>query len=233
MDKRTFLIVDSKATSIFYTASLLRKLRYIVRTASSGEDALDIISRSAPTCVITDIVLPKMSGLELLKRIKGNAGLRFIPVIINTAEASPAVRDACLKTGCAGYFLKPAPPEELYQSIQAASEATPRKNIRITTKLRARIGTRTEEVTSISIGGLYIRTGAPSPVNAPLALTLLIGSREIKANAVVLYSSEKAGGMHPFPGMGVKFTEIGKEDVQSVSEYIRAELMKDLGEQKA
>ena len=67
MEQRTFLIVDSKATSIFYTASLLRKLRYIVRTAPSGEDALELIARSAPTCVITETALPKMSGLDLLE----------------------------------------------------------------------------------------------------------------------------------------------------------------------
>ena len=230
MDQRTFLIVDSKATSIFYMASLLRKLRYLVRTVSTGEDALEQITRAAPTCVITDTALPKMSGLELLERIKGNAGLRFIPVIVNTADPSSALKESCMKAGCAGYFQKPVPPEALYQAIQAASEATPRKNIRITTQLKAQLGARTEDVTSISIGGLYIRTFAPAPVDRSLPLTLLLGSREIKATAVVLYSSDKAGGRHPFPGMGVKFTEIAPADVQSISEFIRKELMRDLGE---
>ena len=233
MEQRTFLIVDSKATSIFYTASLLRKLRYIVRTAPSGEDALELIARSAPTCVITETALPKMSGLDLLERIKGNAGLRFIPVIVSTADGSETLRDACMKAGCAAYFFKPLDPEALYHAIQAASESTPRKNIRITASLKCRVGARTEDVTSISVGGLYIRCVSPEPVHAPLAVTLLLGGREIAAKAVVLYSSEKAGGIHPFPGMGVKFTEIGAADVQNISEFIRAELMKDLGDRKA
>ncbi len=228
MQLRTFLLVDSKATSIFYTASLLRKLRYIVRTASSGEDALDLIARSAPNCVITETTLPKMSGLELLERIKKNASLRFIPVIINTADPSPSVREACLAAGCAGYFVKPADPDALYRAIQAASEATPRRNIRINTSLTVRIGTRTDEATSISVGGLYIRSATPEPVDTRLALTLLLGGSEIRATAVVLYSSDKAGGQHPFPGMGVKFTEIGSDDVRSIGEFIRAEIMKGL-----
>jgi CheY-like chemotaxis protein len=59
-EKRTILIVDSSASSIFYMASLLRELRYAVTSISSGEDALDIIARSAPTAVITDTVLPKI-----------------------------------------------------------------------------------------------------------------------------------------------------------------------------
>jgi CheY-like chemotaxis protein len=233
MVQRTFLIVDSKATSIFYTASLLRKLRYIVRTVPSGEDALELIARSAPTCVITETALPKMSGLDLLERIKGNASLRFIPVIVSTSDESEMLRDACTKAGCAAYFVKPLDPEALYQAIQAASEATPRKNIRITASLKCRVGTRNEDVTSISVGGLYIRSIAPEPVHAPLAITLLLDSREIAAKAVVLYSSDKVGGIHPFPGMGVKFTDIGAVDVQTIGEFIRAELMKDLGDRKA
>ena len=236
MEQRTFLIVDSKATSVFYTASLLRKLRYIVRSVGSGEDALEMVAQSAPTCVITDTVLPRMSGLDLLKRMKGNAGLRFIPVIVSSADDSAAMRDACREAGCAGYFVKPIVPEALYQAIQAASEATPRKNIRITTALKARIATgpagrtRTEDVTSLSVGGLYVRTTSPEPVKASVSITLLLGNSEIAATAVVLYSSEKEGGMHAFPGMGMKFTDIGASDVQCIREFIRSELMKDLGD---
>ncbi len=239
MEQRTFLIVDSKATSVFYTASLLRRLRYIVRSVGSGEDALEMVAQAAPTCVITDTALPRMSGLDLLKRMKGNASLRFIPVIVNTADDSTAMRDACLAAGCAGYFVKPIAPDSLYQAIQAASEATPRKNIRITTALKARLASgpegrpRTEEVTSLSIGGLYVKTAFPEPVMATVSLTLLVGSREIAATAVVLYSSEKAGGKHAVPGMGLKFTESGSADVQRIGEFIRAELMKDLGDLKA
>ena len=132
-NKRTILIVDSSASSIFYMASLLRKLRYDIKSVSSGEEALDTIARSAPTVVITDIGLPKMSGLNLLEQIKSNASLRFIPVMINTHETSTAIREACKQAGCAGYFTKPADPDELYRAIQSASEATPRKHIRINT----------------------------------------------------------------------------------------------------
>ena len=199
MEQRTFLIVDSKATSIFYTASLLRKLRYIVRTAPSGEEALELIARSAPTCVITETALPKMSGLDLLERIKGNAGLRFIPVIVSTSDASETLRDACMKAGCAVYFVKPLEPEALYQAIQAASEATPRKNIRIIASLKCRVGARTEDVTSISVGGLYIRCVSPEPVHAPLAVTLLLGNREIAAKAMVSTVPTSREGSTPSP----------------------------------
>ena len=235
--KRTILIADSSATSIFYTASLLRKLRYAVKTVSSGEEALEAIARSAPTIVIADVVLPKMSGLDLLKQIKNNASLRFIPVMINTADESTAVRAACTQAGCAGFFIKPADPEELYRAIQSASEATPRQHIRINTSLKARIGAGPEtgdkamidEVTSISEGGLYVRTVAPAPLNALVQLTLVLEEREIEATAVVLYSSEKAGGPDAAAGMGLKFTNISDEGLNAIRAFITAEVMRGIG----
>jgi len=239
-EKRIALIVDSSASSIFYTASLLRTLRYIVKSVSSGEDALDTIARSAPTVVITDAVLPKMSGLDLLKQIKSNTSIRFIPVMINTADKNTAIREACTQAGCAGYFIKPVDPQALFRAIQAATEATPRKNIRINTSLKARIGagpaaggnTANVEVTSLSEGGLYAGTASPAPVNALVPLTLILGDREIKVTAVVLYSSDKAGGLHAIPGMGMKFTNITEADLTMVREFIRASVMRELQARK-
>jgi CheY-like chemotaxis protein len=234
--KRTILLVDSSPSSIFYIASLLMELRYGVEAASSAEDALEKIARSAPTVVITDAVLPKMSGLDLLKQIKNSASLRFIPVIINTADEGTAIKEACTQAGCAGYFTKPVDLEALYRTIQFASEATPRQNIRINTTLKARIGagpvaggqTRIEEVTSLSEGGLYVSSFAPAPVNAVVPLTLILGDRDIKATAVVLFSSEKAAGPHSVPGMGMKFTKISEADLTLIREFIRASVMKEL-----
>ena len=237
--KRTILIVDRSPSSIFYIASLLRELRYTVEAVSSGEDALEKIARSAPTVVITDAILPEMSGLDLLKQIKKSASLRFIPVIINTADESTAVKEACTEAGCAAYFIKPVDLEALYRAIQFASEATPRQNIRINTSLKARIGAgpaegsqvRIEEVTSLSEGGLYVRTDSPEPANALVPLVLILGDREIEATAVVLFSSKKAG-LHAFPGMGMKFTTVSEADLTSIREFIRASVMRELQERK-
>ncbi len=235
-EKRTILVVDKSPSSIFYIASLLRELRYAVQSVSSGEDALEKIARSAPTVVITDIVLPKMSGLDLLKQIKNNASLRFIPVMINTADKNAANREACTRAGCAGFFTKPVDPDALFRAIQSASETTPRQNIRINTSFKARLETgpaaggqtRIEEVTSLSEGGLYVKTPDPLPVNALVPLTLILGDREIEATALVLFSTKKAGGQYTVPGMGMKFTQISEADLALIREIIRESVMKEL-----
>ena len=236
-EKRSILVVDSSASSIFYMSMLLRDLRYAVRSAPTAEDALSAIASSAPAVVITDVVLPKMSGVELLKQIKNNVSLRFIPVIIHAANANPANRDACTQGGCSAYFMKPVEPEALYRAIQSATEATPRQNIRIDLSLKVQVGDesspdwmkREEEVTTLSEGGLYIKSDIPDPVYTLMPLTLFIGSRIIKVRAEVLYSSVKKGGQHKVPGMGLKFVSITKEDKEFIRSFITALITKDLG----
>ncbi len=214
---------------------LLRELRYAVRSAPTGEEALSAIASSAPAAVITDTVLPRMSGVELLKQIKNNVSLRFIPVIILTADANSSNKETCTQAGCTAYIMKPVEPEALYRAIQSATEATPRRYIRINTALKVRIGAGvaggkagTEDVTSLSEGGCYVSMSAPAPVNALVPLTLLLRNHEIEATAVVLYSSAQAGGLHADPGMGMKFTKINVEDLNLIRDFIRTEVMRDL-----
>ena len=234
--QRQVLVVDSSASHLFYMAMLLKKMGYRVRTATTAENALQLIADSAPSLVITDTALAPMTGLNLLKTMKRSASLKPIPVFMHTDQTEIAVRDACTLAGCTGYFVKPVAPDFLYRAMQAATEAAPRKTIRIETLLKARVtggpggdsGMRTEEVTSLSEGGLYIQSSLPEPVKNVISLTLFIGAREIKARAVVLYSSAKAGGPHKTPGMGVRFEDISAEDKAVIAGFIKEQVTKEL-----
>ena len=229
-EQRSILVVDASASFIFYTAMMLKKLQYSVQSATSAKDALSIIARSTPAVVITDSVLPSTSGLELLKQVKSNNSINFIPVIIHSSIAEAWVKDDCTQAGCDAFFCKPASPEALFGAIQAATEATPRRHIRIKTSLRARRGgdagapqpEGTEEVTELSEGGLYLKTALPAPVGAVVPLTILMRNHEIRVHAKVLYGSPKAGGV---PGMGMKFTDLSASDRDYLREFIRQQVM--------
>ena len=232
-ERRSILVVDNSASFVFYIAMMLKKFQYAVQVASTAEDALTIIARSAPAVVITDTALSRTSGVDLLKQMKQNASIGFIPVLIHTADADPATKDACIHAGCAGYFQKPVDPDALYRAIQTATEATPRKNIRISVALKARVGgaagVRVEDVTSLSEGGLYVKTTAPDPVKAQVPLTLLLRDREIGVTAVVLYSSAKVGGPHAVPGMGMRFETIAPNDRDLIRDFIHEQVTNALG----
>jgi len=234
--KRVLLVVDRSATFVFYMAMLLKKLEYTVRTATTAEDALKMMNEVPPSLVITDSSLPKMSGIDLLKQVKQDPKLKNIPVIMQTADKDAALKDACKKAGSAGFFCKPADPDALYVAIQALTEATPRRNIRIETSLTVEVGSvpgldyaaRMEDVTTLSEGGLYIKSKNPDPVNTVLPLTVFIGTREVRVTAEVVYSSLKIGGQHKVPGMGMKFVTITPADKAFIHDFIKEQVAKDL-----
>lgn len=233
---RTILLVDSSASIIFYLAMLLRRLDYKVVTARSGEDALRIMEEKVPSIVVTEIALPQMSGIQLLKHIKESARLKGVPVVILTSEHDPGTKASCTNMGCAAYLHKPVEPDVLYRALQSVSESIPRMNIRLNTSLKVVIGDdsvaggmkRAEVVTAISEGGLYVRTLYPQPSNTLTPLRLVIGDREVKATAVVLYSYALGEGPFEEPGMGMKFVEISDGDRAMIKKFIKEQLIGDL-----
>jgi CheY-like chemotaxis protein len=233
---RTILVIDSSASILFYHGMLLRRLEYNVVTARNAEDALRIMEQSVPSIVLTDISLPAMSGINLMKRMKDAPLWKTIPIVILTSEIDPGLKDTCMRLGCAAYLSKPAEPDVLYRTLQTVSESIPRANIRLSTSLKVIVGdgtvaggaARTEYATAISEGGLYVRTLYPQPQNALTPVRIFIGDREIPAKTVVLYSFTMGGGPFKEPGMGLKFVEIPDADRNFIRSFIKQQLTQDI-----
>jgi CheY-like chemotaxis protein len=233
---RTVLVVDGSASLLFYIGLLLKRLEYRVMTARTAEEALGIIADVIPSIVLTDLALPTMNGINLLKRIKETPALQDISVVILTAESDPGVRDTCMRMGCTAYLAKPVDPESLFRTLQAASESVPRKNIRLRTSLKVIVGDgsvlggskRTEYATAISEDGLYVRTLYPQPRNAVTPLSIFLHDREVRAKAVVLYTHDLDEGPFKEPGMGMRFTEMTDADRALVRQFIREQLTQDM-----
>jgi len=233
---RTVLLVDGSATMLYYYGILLKRLEYVVFTAASAEEALKIMESTVPSLVLTAISLPKMGGIDYIKKIKGSDRTRAVPVIVLTAEEDAHIRSACLGLGCAAYLIKPVEPDHLFRTIQAALEPTPRVNIRLSTTLKAVVGEeatqdraeRSEYATTISEGGFYLRTLSPRPKNALIPVSIFIKDREIRAKAVVLYSHVMTEGTFREPGMGMRFVEISKDDRSFLRNFIIEQLTFDI-----
>jgi CheY-like chemotaxis protein len=227
MEKSTILLVDSSATYLFYMAMLLKRLDYSVRTVSTAEDALAACCDDPPSLMMTDTALPDMSGVDLLKKLKSLS--ITAPVIVHSSEADPLIERTCSIIGCSAYFRKPAEPDALYRTIQKTIDSSPRQNIRITTSLKVDIlngvasnnGKRTEDVTALSEGGLYVRTNTPEPVNTVVPLKIFFRNRVIRATAEVHYRSTINSNQHREPGMGMQFISINHEDKTFVQDYIK------------
>jgi CheY-like chemotaxis protein len=234
---RTVLIVDGSVTMLNYYGILLKRLEYTVLTATRPEDALKTVELVVPSLVLTALSFPQMTGIDFIKALKGSELTRSIPVLVLTAVEDNAVMSACLNAGASAYLIKPVEPGHLYRTIQAATESTPRENIRINTSLKVVLEEGAageggpkhyEYATTISEGGLYLRTLSPKPKDALTPVRILIGDREIQAKAVVLYTCFIKDGLFKEPGMAIKFLEISEEDRNYVRGFIKDQLTSDL-----
>jgi DNA-binding NtrC family response regulator len=107
----TILIIDDEKSLLDVLSLVFKKEGYEVRTATSGGEALEILGSNSIDLVITDIRMPHLSGIEILKYIKSN--IPEVPVIVITAYGSIKQAVEALKAGALDYIVKPFDVEEL------------------------------------------------------------------------------------------------------------------------
>ncbi|MEL5996790.1 ATP-binding protein, partial [Hymenobacter segetis] len=111
------LVVEDQADLRDYLRQLLAPA-YEVLTAVDGQDALDVLAREAPVdLVTTDAMMPRVSGTELLARLKADPTCAGLPVLMLTARADEAHRLATLTVGVDDYLTKPFVPAELLARV--------------------------------------------------------------------------------------------------------------------
>ncbi len=112
--EKTILHVEDNADDIMLVGLAFRKSGSGVRleVATDGTRAMEILQNGMnaqpPACVLMDIKLPSMSGLELLGWIRSQARLRFLPVIMLTSSALPTDINQAYEMGANSYLVKPA-----------------------------------------------------------------------------------------------------------------------------
>ena len=92
---------------------------YQVTTASDGEEAMELIQKDMPSIILSDVVMPRMSGTELCKQIKTDFNTCHIPVVLLTARTAVEHNIEGLKIGADDYITKPFSMEELTFRIEA------------------------------------------------------------------------------------------------------------------
>jgi two-component system chemotaxis response regulator CheY len=110
---KTILLVDDSTTLLMSMKAILEKAGYAVETASSGSLALTRLQSIKPNLVITDLNMPVMDGITLIKEIKKQPAFRFMPVLVMTTESQQSKRDEARGAGATGWLVKPVKPDEL------------------------------------------------------------------------------------------------------------------------
>ena len=113
------LVVDDEPDISALVAYQLARESYRVRTAAGGPEALAAIERELPDLVILDLMLPGMSGLEVLAEIRRREEWRSLPVILLTARREESDRIVGFRHGADDYVAKPFSPQELVLRVGA------------------------------------------------------------------------------------------------------------------
>ena len=112
------VIVDDDESVRRAVARLLRSYDFHVRTYPSGPAFLESLKKSAPDCLILDLHMPDMTGLEVLHALSG-AGYTF-PVLIATAQDELGIRSRCQLAGAMAFLAKPFLTEPLLEALAMA-----------------------------------------------------------------------------------------------------------------
>ena len=128
------LVVDDEPDIVALVAYHLARSGYRVSTASTGTEAIDAVREEQPALVVLDLMLPELSGFEVLERLRADRALSEVPVLMLTARRDEPDRVQGLSLGADDYLVKPFSPQELVLRVRnilrrTKTKATERRNI--------------------------------------------------------------------------------------------------------
>lgn len=114
----TILVIDDEPDMLDNVSRILRRGAYACRTAADGQEALALIGRNRPDLILTDLRMPGMDGLALLRAIQQLSPP--MPVVIFTAYTSEATAEEALAAGAVAFLAKPFSGAQLLQTVRQA-----------------------------------------------------------------------------------------------------------------
>jgi len=128
VDRKRILVVDDEIYIVHILEFSLTMEGYSVLTASDGEEALQVIERERPDLVVLDIMMPRLDGYEVCRRLRATEEYRSLPVILLSAKGRSIDRDAGLQAGADDYIIKPFSPRKLLEKIRELLERQELRN---------------------------------------------------------------------------------------------------------
>ena len=115
---KTVLVVDDSATMRQMVTFTLSGAGYQVVEAGNGKEAVGKLTGGAkPDLVVTDLNMPEMDGITLIKEIRKMAALKFTPILMLTTESADDKKKEGQEAGATGWIVKPFNPEQMLKVI--------------------------------------------------------------------------------------------------------------------
>ena len=115
---KTILIVDDARSMRGLVAMTLKGAGYEVIEACDGQDALVQIAGKKAHMVITDLNMPNMNGIELIKALKADPAFKFLPMVMLTTESEEAKKKEGQMAGAKAWIVKPFKPDTVLNVVR-------------------------------------------------------------------------------------------------------------------
>ncbi|MDS4016099.1 MAG: response regulator [Candidatus Accumulibacter sp.] len=116
---KTIFLVDDSTTILLSVSSILGKAGYAVEKAANAEEALQKFNNGVKVdLLITDLNMPGMNGIELIKKVRSLTAYRFLPILFLTTESQQSRKVEAKAAGASGWIVKPATADDLLNTIK-------------------------------------------------------------------------------------------------------------------
>ncbi len=115
---KKFLVVDDSASMRQLVSFTIKDAGYEVLIAENGKDALGKLNGGTVDIVITDLNMPDMDGIELIKKLRSMPDYKFAPIVMLTTESQESKKQEGKLAGASGWIVKPFSPEQLLDVVR-------------------------------------------------------------------------------------------------------------------
>jgi uncharacterized protein (TIGR02266 family) len=210
------LLVDDVKLLLEIQKKYLASSDVQILTAGDGAEALDVVRRERPDLVVMDRYMPKMDGVTCCAAIKGDPGLKHIPVIMVSNSSCASDLEEYNRAGCSDYLAKPVDGKVFLEMIKKYLPSIERRSFRVPlqteVKLTFRGAVHLGRSEDIALGGLYVVTGVQLSMGDEVAISFLLPGNDspMEARGRVAWVNRSGSGREPAnkPGIGIEFIEI-------------------------
>jgi len=115
---KCIMTVDDSTSIRQMVSFTLKNAGYDVIEAVDGKDALDKLNKVTAHMVITDLNMPNLDGIDLIRQLRSNPLYKFIPIIMLTTESQDTKKQEGKQAGATGWIVKPFKPEQLIAVVK-------------------------------------------------------------------------------------------------------------------
>ena len=234
---KKIILADDNRTFLMYAGLLLKRFGFRVIPAESGLEVLKIVKLTGPDLIMLDVHMAPMDGISVLRHIKQDTLISYIPVIMVSMDASSETREKCRQIGCFDYLLKPIKIDRLHDSMQRCFYehlGTNRKHVRayFNNKVMVECNGQTYELLSETLceGGIYLRKEEPFPEGTNVTVTLnLPNTNPLTLKGKVIYQKSLFGDFLTLPpGVAIQFKGLSEQEVRSIKKHVEELVAADI-----